>query len=176
MTEEFKRHLAQQTYDKLYQDIKPIGMVGYSKSFQTWNTIKDIVKWQGTSVVDLGCFHGYFCFRIEEAGASKVVGLDAADFALVTTRLIAKLEGSNATEFQHWHDEEPIPEADITICLNAFHHFKDPIGCLRRIKSKRVIFEVYSNQESQIASVFSITERRPSHRDGRVILLAQRDL
>lgn len=172
--DEFKTRLAQQTYDKLYQDIKPIDMIGYSKSFQSWSVIKDLVDWNGKTAIDLGCFHGYFCFRIEEAGASKVIGLDAADFALETTRLIAELENSTATEFHHWHDGEPIPQGDITLCLNALHHFKDPLACLKAIQSDTAIFEVPVAQEPIIASVFPDLQGHPSSRPGRIILLARK--
>ena len=172
--DEFKARLAQQTYDKLYQDIKPIEMVGYSKSFQTWSVIKDLVDWEGKTAIDLGCFHGYFCFRIEEARAAKVIGLDAADFALETTRLIAKLEDSKATEFHQWHDGEPIPHGDVTLCLNALHHFSDPLACLKSIQSDATIFEVPVAQEAMIASVFPNIEGHPSYRKGRIILLARK--
>ncbi len=171
---EFKSYLHQQTYDKLYQDIKPIEMIGYSKSFKSWSVIKNLVDWKGATVIDLGCFHGYFCFRIEEAGASRVVGLDAADFALKTTRLIAELENSKVTEFHQWHDGDLIPSGDITLCLNALHHFSDPLACLKAIQSNIAIFEVPIAQEAMIYSVFSDIARHSSHRRGRVILLARK--
>ena len=174
MTEEFRAHLAKQTYDKLYQDIQPISMIGYSKSFLSWNNIKNLIDWKGLSIVDLGCFHGYFCFRAEDAGAAKATGLDAAEVVLNTTRFIAKLENSTVTEFHQWHDGDPIPAADVTLCLNALHHFSNPLGCLKDIRSPRAIFEIPTTQEPLVASVFTTIKRQASHRSGRVILLAEK--
>ena len=171
--EEFVKHLHAQTYDKLYQDIAPISFIGYSKSHKSWQRIKSLAQWEGSAVVDLGCFHGYFCFRAERAGASKVIGLDTADFALATTRLIAELEDSVVTEFRHWHDNEPIPDADIALCLNALHHFDDPVACMRNIRSKIIILEAPNTQEEMISSVFEIVGRVASHRKGRTIFKAQ---
>lgn len=174
MTEEFRRHLAEQTYDKLYQDIKPISLVGYSKSHQTWTSLQPLIDWKGLSVVDLGCFHGYFSFRIAEAGATKVVGLDRHAPALNTARKIADLEGSTATSFQQWDDSMEIPQADVTLCLNVLHHFKEPVECMKRFRSERAIFEVDGAFSAKIASVFDIVSQHKSHRKNRVILLAKR--
>ncbi len=172
--DEFNTHLAAQTYDKLYQDIKPLGFVGYSKSHQTWAVLQTIIDWKGLSVIDLGCFHGYFCFRAEQAGAIKTVGLDLAEVVLVTARKIAELEGSAVTTFQQWDDTQPIPPGDVTLCLNALHHFSKPLECLQHIRSEQAIFEVKVEQVDMISSVFDITSQRPSRRKGRVILLGRK--
>ncbi len=171
--EEFSAHLAAQEYDKYYQAIKPIGFAGYSKSEKTWNRIRGLIDWKDLSVVDLGCFHGYFCFRAKEAGASKVDGLDLAEVVLVSARKIGELEGIDVT-FSQWDDSQDIPQCDVTLCLNALHHFKDPLGCLGRIQSDRAIFEIQQSQKPIISSVFDIEIEAGSHRDQRVILLARK--
>lgn len=171
--EEFSAHLSAQTYDKYYQAIKPIGLAGYSKSQKTWNRIRGLIDWNGLSVVDLGCFHGYFCFRAKEAGAERVEGLDLAEVVLVTSRKIGELEGLEAT-FNQWDDSQDIPQCDVTLCLNALHHFKDPIGCLGRIRSDRAIFEIQQAQLPLITEMFDIEVQAGSHRKKRVIVLAKK--
>lgn len=171
--EDLSAHLAAQTYDRNYQDIVPLGFRGYSRSYQTWERIRGLVDWSGLSVVDLGCFHGYFCFRAKEAGASKVQGLDTADFALVTARMIGELEGLDV-EFNQWDDTQEIPKSDVTLLLNALHHFVGPLECLKRIRSEQVIFEIKQSQQAMVASVFDIVTTVASARRGRVILLAKR--
>ena len=172
--QEFSTHLHAQAYDKLYQDIQCIGLVGYSKSHKSWTRLQSIIEWKGLSVIELGCFHGYFCFRAEQAGATKVVGLDILENVLKTTREIAKLEGSAVATFQQWNDTQEIPAGDVTLCLNSLHHFSDPLGCLQRIRSQRAIFEVNIGQTEMISSVFEIESQRPSHRKKRTIILGRK--
>ncbi len=172
--EELTKHLNAQHYDKHYQDILPINLVGYSQSFKTWQRLEKIIQWRGKTIVDLGCFHGYFCFRAAKMGASSVIGLDALEAVLITARMIAKLEQCNTTEFREWKDTDPIPRADVTLCLNALHHFPDPLICLRNINSEITIFEVPNAQEELISSAFEITGRFQSHRKRRTIFTAKR--
>jgi len=171
--QELSTHLHAQAYDKLYQDIQCLGLVGYSKSHKSWATIQNIIDWKGLSVIELGCFHGYFCFRAEQTGAIKVLGLDILGTVLETTRKIAKLEESDAV-FQQWNDTQEIPPGDVTLCLNALHHFSDPLGCLQRIQSERAIFEVNLGQTEMISSVFEIESHHASHRKNRTIILGRK--
>ena len=65
------------TYDKNYQNIDILGIVGYDNSAPTWSKITSFpITWNGATVIDLGCFHGYFSIRAKEAGASRVIGLE----------------------------------------------------------------------------------------------------
>lgn len=171
--EELRQHLAVQTYDKNYQAIECLGVNGYSHSNRTWRRIQSLVNWKGCTVVDLGCFHGYFSLRAEEAGAGQVIGLDAHEGALVTARMIAEIEGTRVVTYREWTDEKPIPAADITLCLNALHHFKQPEVCLKNM-SGTAVFEVPTTQLPLITSVFKIIEQRASHRRGRVLFSAKK--
>jgi 2-polyprenyl-3-methyl-5-hydroxy-6-metoxy-1,4-benzoquinol methylase len=171
--EDLSAHLAAQTYDRNYQDIVPLGFRGYSRSYQTWERIRGLVDWSGLSVVDLGCFHGYFSFRAKEAGASKVQGLDREEVVLGTSRMIGELEGLDV-EFIQWDDSQEIPECDVTLLLNALHHFVAPLECLKRIRSEWVIFEVKKEQVAMISKVFDVVEERGSYRRGRTIILGRK--
>lgn len=89
--EELKKWIDTQEYDKYYQDIECIGLLGYTKSFKTWENIKRLVDWNGKKVADLGCFHGYFSFKAAKLG-TIVTGLDDNVAVLKTTQLINELE------------------------------------------------------------------------------------
>lgn len=167
-------HLGAQTYDKNYQAIKCLGMNGYSHSKKTWARIQGLADWSGSTVVDLGCFHGYFSFRAEEAGAAKVIGLDAHEPAIVTARMIGELEGHSVSGFHHWNDVDPTPPSDIVLCLNALHHFKEPEACLAGLDTKIAIFEAPVSQIGLIETAFEIKSQNNSHRRKRAIFVAEK--
>jgi|GEM_PF-281538 len=166
-----KYHLTQQTYDKNYQDIEVIDFKGYSDSVQTWENLKGIIKWKGKKVIDLGTFHGYFAFKIEDEGG-KVLGLDNCPPALETSRLINEARGGKV-EFRYWVGGQAIPRADITLCLNVLHHFADKDLSLSKIKSSMAIFEINRPDQETVEKYFKVKEY-PSHRQNRVILVGKR--
>ena len=171
--EEFKTRLATLTYDKMYQDIEYIDMIGYSKSYETWDTIKDIIEWEGKSVADLGCFHGYFAFKIAQLGGT-VIGLDRSPAVLETTEILNECYGS-PIRTQVWVGGDPIPEnIDVTLCLNVLHHFEDQERAIMNMRSKHAVFEVKYDQSFIITQYFDIIEKRQSKRQGRIILLGER--
>lgn len=167
-----KYHLAQQTYDKNYQDIEVMDFKGYSDSIQTWENIKDIIKWKGKKVVDLGTFHGYFAFKIEDEGG-EVVGLDNCQPALKTSRLINEARGGHV-EFRFWTGGQAVPKADITLGLNVLHHFADKDLSLSKIKNPIAIFEINRPDRVVIEKYFRNIKEYPSHRQNRVILVGKR--
>lgn len=165
-----RNHLDLQKYDKYYQDIEIIDFIGYSESYKTWRRIKNIVSWRGKTVTDLGCFHGYFSFKIEDRGGS-VIGLDKHKFVLETTRMINHLSHHHVV-FKQWVGGQTIPKCDIILCLNVLHHFQNLDKALKKMKAKEVIFEVNIGDRGRIEKYFHILKQLPSHRYQRVILLA----
>ncbi|HEX9756684.1 MAG TPA: hypothetical protein VGB26_02655 [Nitrospiria bacterium] len=160
-------------YDVGYQDIEVIGFVGYSNSFKTWNHIKDLVDWKGARVVDLGCFHGYFCFKVEECGGI-VSGLDRSSTALETARMINQVRGGHVV-FKEWIGGDDIPECDVIMCLNVLHHYGDATlqeKALSKMKCKKAVFEINESQRPLIEKYFEGIKEFPSHRKHRIILLA----
>ena len=169
----FRNYLGSLTYDKMYQDIEYIDMIGYSSSFKTWESIKDLVKWKGKIVADLGCFHGYFAFKIAELGG-KVTGLDRSPEVLDTAKLLNDLYKSSV-EFKQWVGGEPVSEEfDIALCLNMLHHTGDEEKTLQNLNCKTVIFEVKYDQRFLISQYFNTIKSVPSHRVGRIILLGEK--
>jgi len=176
--EELKKHFDDQTYDKKYQDIECLEIVGYAKSYKTWDNIKNLIDWKGKKVADLGCFHGYFAFKAAKLGAI-VTGLDISETVLKTTKYINEIEG-NIINIKKWEGgEEVSSDYDVALCLNVFHHFSDKKKALENIKSKFIIFEVNVNLLNLISEEFNIIKQVKSHRTDnsgimRIILLCER--
>jgi 2-polyprenyl-3-methyl-5-hydroxy-6-metoxy-1,4-benzoquinol methylase len=176
-----EEHIKAQTYDKWYQDIECIDHVGYARSFMTWDNIKDLVDWKDKYVCDVGCFHGYFCFKAEQAGAKRVWGIDKNEQALYTTRKIAEAINSKCT-FAQSTANELITICDILLCLNVFHHISNQEDFLKNIDAKQIIFEIDKEDLPKIEEYCNILVKRDSHRPSaytgdvpnRLVLLAEK--
>ena len=164
-------------HDKFYQDIECIKFIGYSKSYETWNRIKDLVDWKGKSIIDLGCYHGYFCFKAEHAGASRVIGLEKFDVILEITRMIKHINKS-FVDFQIWECGQETPQADIALILNLLHHIPNVDETLQNIKAKIGIFEIEKSQIELVKKYYKIIREVQSHRkdakQDRIILLGEK--
>ena len=159
-------------HDWKYQDIEILDLVGYSESFRTWKRIRDLVDWTGKRVADLGCFHGYFCFKAEDAGA-RAHGFDRSPAALAVARMINDLRGGHAT-FSEWVGGDEFPESDVLLCLNVLHHFADQDMAVSRMRCKEAIFEIKEESRPVVEKYFEVTRRVDSHRADRCILLCAR--
>lgn len=163
---------AHEDYDIGYQDIELINFIGYSESHKTWENMADLVDWRNKEVVDLGCFHGYFAFKVEDHGG-KAHGLDKSNAVLETARMINDLRGGNVV-FSQWEGGRKIPDCDVILCLNVLHHFDDADAALQEMKAGIVIFEVYGEQVPLLEKHFRVVREVNSHRKGRVIVLCKR--
>lgn len=165
------------SYDKFYQDIECVNFIGYSNSFKTWDNIKTLVSWKDKIVIDLGCFHGYFSFKVEKEGAKEVIGLDNSEYILKTTNIIKKIMKSNVN-FLQWEGGNETPNADIALILNMLHHTQNNEKTLQNIKTKLAIFEVEKSQIELIEKYFKIINKIDSHRvdktQNRVILVGKK--
>jgi SAM-dependent methyltransferase len=88
----------------------------------------------GKSVLDVGCYLGYFSLIACERGAGRVRGLDIDPERIRQAKIIADIKGYAPEYLQS--DVERISDAesfDIVLCLNVLHHLADPIGCLGKL-------------------------------------------
>jgi len=175
--ETFKEYFFKQEYDQRYQDVEYIDFIGYSEAYKTWDKIKDLVDWKDKRVADLGCFQGYFCFKIARLGG-KVTGMEKNVNAIHTMDILNEVYG-NIIETKQWVAGEEVSEKfEIALCLSALHHFGDQEKALQNIKSKIVIFEVNPNQVPLISKYFTIIKKVESHKAPagvhRFILLTER--
>jgi len=169
--------------DPKYQTIELNGEVirkGYAECWKSWENInKTGILWEGKSVCDLGCFNGYYCFKIEKAGAKEVVGYDRNGAALTISGKIAELTNSKCL-FVKKEIGEPYlfdRKFDVILALNFLHHVEEEKGLLgfrRAIEaifthSNEVIFEVNEKEIFEISDAarvngFSLIARIESHR------------
>lgn len=160
-------------YDVAYQDIEVLASSGYSNSHKTWERISGLLNWQGQRITDLGCFHGYFSFKAEDAGG-QVLGLDRSPEVLETARMINAARGGNVV-FRQWIGGEPTPSTDVVLCLNVLHHFGDDAAqgnVLASLNCGTVLLEVNCDRIPLVESIFGQVSLHPSHRKDRVILVA----
>jgi len=160
---EFRQYMNGLSYDKYYQDIEYIDFIGYANSWKSWENIKDLVDWRGKSVIDVGCFHGYYCFKAEKAGAINVIGIDKNEETLKVTRLLASLMNSKCT-FINITANDILPDTDILLCLNMFHYIPDQEAFLKTIKAQLVIFEIDKEDLPKIEKYYCIITKIDSHR------------
>lgn len=177
----FTAHFNNQVYDKTYQDIDCINYKGYSESYKTWENIKNLVDWRVGHVVELGTFHGYFSFKIEQISpTTRITGLEGHPIygkqILETTNLIKKMSSSRVN-FDYWNSDSDklVPDADIILCLNCLHHFSNPDYVLSRLNCNYIIFEINKEQIELVKKYFIILKETYSHRGGRVILLCKKE-
>ncbi len=152
----FISELEDMTHDKYYQDIDlPSGLKikGYSNSEKTWERISSLVDFKDKKVVEFGSFHGFFEFRIEQAGGKRIVGVEKSEDALKVARKVAWIKNSKAVflsgDIQHFR---PKGKFDIALVLNMLHHVPDKEKALENVfgVADAIIFEIYSDQEELI--------------------------
>jgi len=182
----FLSTLKKAQHDKCYQDIElpsGINVKGYSKSIQTWQRLKTLIDFQNKDVLDMGCFHGFFCFKIEKMEAKKIVGIDKSESAINIVRQIAFLKKSTALflsgNMENFQVEHPY---DIILVLNMLHYAQDIDLALGNIfkSGKTIVFEILVQQEKSILKNalkynFKLKEKINSHREEREIIIFEKE-
>lgn len=100
----------------------------------------------GKSLLDIGCRYGYFSFEAAKRGASRVVGVDFDEDALVKARKLNLITGLGV-EFKKLDiSKEDIGETfDYVVCLNVLHHLQDPLSVLKNLiahTKERLVLEI----------------------------------
>lgn len=168
------------TYTPFYQTVE-VGrrriIEGIFDSKSSWeNLLRLNPDFRGKSVVDLGAMHGYFSFKIEELGASEVVGLELNPGSVNAANEIAKARGSRCT-FQVCNVEtDPLPQSDMYIAMNMLHWIKDVDGFLDRLSdaTSEILMEIGEVQIRDIVQIlrpkgFKAVSVQKSHRPDKKI-------
>lgn len=101
-----------------------------------WDTIKDHARWTGSSVLDIGCNHGFFSFQASKAGA-HVIGFDKNAGTLETSKIINDHIESQDVQFVN---KDPGDHFDTILLLSVVHQDDPDYGnlshTLERLKSR----------------------------------------
>lgn len=88
----------------------------------------------GKSVLDVGCAYGAMCYMAEEAGASRVVGVDHIPDIVNTARRIAALKESQVEFLCLDVDTACIEDSfDFVLCYNVIHHLRHPLWVIHNL-------------------------------------------
>lgn len=136
-----------------YQDIEmfPYFHIGYIKAYYSWVRMKEIVDFSLKTVLDIGCLHGYYCFKAHEENAKIVVGLDKNPASLLTAKKIRDLKQYPVSfMLGDIQNKLYLPKRDVTLVLNMFHCIKNIEQGLYNVflNTKQVIFEFNPEQEA----------------------------
>jgi len=89
----------------------------------------------GKRVLDIGCGNGYFGWRLLEAGAHAVVGIDPTLLYCMQHLAVATLQGSA----NNWVLPLTLEEAPLSACfgtvlsMGVIYHRRDPVDHVRRL-------------------------------------------
>jgi 2-polyprenyl-3-methyl-5-hydroxy-6-metoxy-1,4-benzoquinol methylase len=100
----------------------------------------------GASVLDIGCYLGYFCLEALRRGAAAATGIEPDLECVEKARALARDAGLPAEylvgDFETW--DWGGRRFDVVLCLNVLHHMYDPVHALRRIMAlarRKVVLE-----------------------------------
>ena len=100
----------------------------------------------GSTLLDIGSYLGYFCVEAMQRGARKAVGIEPEVESIRQAREIARLCNVEPNylcgDFEEWDFGEET--FDTVLCLNVMHHMFDPVGALRKmigLARRRIVIE-----------------------------------
>src|SRR3954469_10395304 len=90
----------------------------------------------GKSVLDVGCYYGYFLQEAIRRGATRAVGIEADPERFRISSTLASLWNGKIEIHEGLLEEVELNEKfDVVIFLNVLHHVKDPVPVIRKLAS-----------------------------------------
>lgn len=90
----------------------------------------------GKTVLDVGCYHGFFLHEAVNRGARRAVGIEADPGRYRVASTLAPLWGGKVEVQQGLLEEMTLNERfDIVLFLNVMHHVEDPVAVMRKLAS-----------------------------------------
>ena len=108
-----------------------------------WNFIRkelDALDFHDKSVLDLGCWDGYWSFYSEKRGASSVLASDdqtqnwAASKGLLLAKRLLQSEVETDLQLSVYDIERMQRQFDIILCLGLYYHLFDPFLAFAQIR------------------------------------------
>ena len=104
-----------------------------------WDRLKDHVELRDRSVLDVGCGNGYFGWKMLNAGARRVIGLDPFLLYVMQHEVIRRYAGPQSANYVLPVGDDCLParlEAfDVTFSMGVLYHRTSPIDHLRSLCS-----------------------------------------
>jgi tRNA (mo5U34)-methyltransferase len=102
-----------------------------------WDRIANHVEWRDRRVLDVGCGNGYFGWRMLDAGAQSVVGLDPFLLFVVQHEIVRRLAGDAPNYVLPLTDACLLPQLnafDIALSMGVLYHRTSPIDHLQMLR------------------------------------------
>lgn len=89
---------------------------------------------RGKTVLDVGCYYGFFLHEAIRRGASRAVGIEADPERFRIAGTLAGLYEGKVEVHQGLLEDVSLTERfDVVLLLNVLHHVRDPIAVLRKL-------------------------------------------
>lgn len=90
----------------------------------------------GKSVLDVGCYYGFFLHDAIRRGARRAVGIEADPERFRIASTLAKLWAGKIEIHEGLLEDVELNEKfDVVLFLNVIHHVKDPVPVIRKLAS-----------------------------------------
>jgi 2-polyprenyl-3-methyl-5-hydroxy-6-metoxy-1,4-benzoquinol methylase len=90
----------------------------------------------GKSVLDVGCYYGFFLHEAIRRGAQRAVGIEADPERFRIASTLAQLWEGKIDIYEGLLEDVEIKEKfDVVLFLNVLHHVKDPVPVIRKLAS-----------------------------------------
>jgi len=102
-----------------------------------WDRIANHVEWRDRRVLDVGCGNGYFGWRMLDAGARSVIGLDPFLLFVMQHEVVRRLAGDAPNYVLPLTDECLTPRLnafDIAVSMGVLYHRTSPIDHLQMLR------------------------------------------
>ncbi len=131
--------------------IGPVNIDTEWRSDWKWQRLLPHLDWQGMRILDIGAGNGYYGYRMLNAGAEAVIGVDPTLLSVMQSRLMQHCAGQPA----NWvlpMTLEQVPENlsgfDVVLSLGVLYHRKDPVEHLQKLRQclkpgGRVVVETF---------------------------------
>lgn len=88
----------------------------------------------GKSVLDVGCFYGFFLHEALRRGARRAVGIEADPERFRIASILARQWGGSIEIREGVLEQVELDEEfDVVLFLNVLHHVRDPIEAMRKL-------------------------------------------
>lgn len=88
----------------------------------------------GKSVLDVGCFYGFFLHDAIRRGAKRAVGIESDPERFRIASTLARLWDGKIDVHEGLLEEVTLNEKfDLVLLLNVIHHVKDPVAVIRQL-------------------------------------------